>query len=110
MRRIHDLKLVRNQTPFFELSWTALHRIDETSPLYGETPESLAAREVVITVILTGTDETVAQSIHARQAYTPDTILWNMRFVDLFSKTPDGRRYIDYTCFHRVIPIAPNPE
>lgn len=110
MRRIHDLKLVRNQTPFFELSWTAMHPIDETSPLYGVTPASLAESESVITVILTGMDETVAQSIYARQAYTPDTVLWNMRFVDLFGKTAEGLRYIDYSCFHRVMPIVPSPE
>ena len=39
MQRQRDLKLVRHQSSFFGLSWTVVHPIDETSPLYGETPE-----------------------------------------------------------------------
>ncbi len=34
MRRFEELKLVRSRTPLFALSWTVMHRIDETSPFY----------------------------------------------------------------------------
>ena len=40
MRRFEELRLVRSRTPLFALSWTVMHRIDETSPLYGQTPDS----------------------------------------------------------------------
>ncbi|MGA7936508.1 MAG: ion channel [Kovacikia sp.] len=105
IRRLHDLKLVRSQSPFFFLTWTAMHPIDEDSPLYGETPESLAESEASILVTLTGIDETVAQTVHARNAFTTEEILWNMRFVDLFSNLPDGKRVIDYRHFHSVMPL-----
>ena len=42
LRRFHDLQLIRSHTPLFALTWTAMHPIDPSSPLYGETPESLA--------------------------------------------------------------------
>ncbi len=51
MRRIHDLKLQRNQTPSFMLSWSALHLIDEFSPLYGMTSELLAKTNSMIMVL-----------------------------------------------------------
>lgn len=105
MRRFYDLKLVRNQTRNFSLSWTVMHQIDESSPLFGETAESLTEAEMDIVVTLTGLDETVSQVIHARHYYLAEEVLWNMRFVDIFHTKSDGRRVIDYNRFHDVIPL-----
>ena len=106
MRRFYDLDLTRHQSPFFVLTWTALHPIDANSPLYGETPESLAQSTAEILVILTGVDETVAQTVHARHAYSAREILWNHQFVDVFSVLPNGQRVIDYTRFHHVMSLS----
>lgn len=103
LRRIHELKLVRDDSPLLILSWTAIHPIDESSPLHGETSESLAASEAEIIVVLVGIDETFSQTIHARYSYTPDEIVWNARFADILCVMPDGRRAIDYGLFHEVI-------
>ncbi|MBR8836309.1 MAG: ATP-sensitive inward rectifier potassium channel 10 [Stigonema ocellatum SAG 48.90 = DSM 106950] len=105
IRRIYDLKLLRNQTPSFTLSWTAMHPIDESSPLYGMTPESMMATTSSIVISLSGIDQTVVQLIHARHTYSPHEILWNHRFVDIFFHTPDGNRYMDYNYFHDVVPL-----
>ena len=105
MRRFHDLKLVRNQTPSFTLSWSVMHVIDEFSPLYGMTPESLTQTNTMLIVSLSGIDETVAQVVHARHSYGANEILWNNQFVDIFYHTPDGHRYIDYNRFHDVLPL-----
>lgn len=105
MRRFYDLKLVRSQTRTFALSWMVMHEIDESSPLYGATPESLEEAETDIIVTLTGIDETVSQTIHARHYYMTDEILWNMRFVDIFTRKPDGRRVLDLNRFHEVTPV-----
>lgn len=110
MRRFHDLKLVRSQNPIFSLSWTAMHPIDENSPLYGTTAEMLAEAESSLVVSLTGIDETVAQTIYARHTYVARDILWNKRFVDIVSRTEDGERSIDYTYFHDVMPVKPTVD
>ena len=102
MRRIRDLKLVRNQTPIFALSWTAMHPIDENSPLWGATPESLAEKAVEIVVTLTGLDETFSQTVHARHSYIASEVIWDRQFVDLFSQRPNGQYVIDYHHFHDV--------
>lgn len=104
-RRLYDLKLVRNQSRSFALSWTVMHQIDESSPLYGETPESLAQTQTDMVVTLTGLDETVSQTVHARHYYLTEEILWNRRFVDIILRNPDGWRDVDYTRFHDVTPI-----
>ncbi|NET56895.1 MAG: ATP-sensitive inward rectifier potassium channel 10 [Symploca sp. SIO2E6] len=102
MRRFYDLKLVRSQTPIFTLTWTVMHQIDESSPLYGATLESLIEAHSELVVILTGLDETVSQTIHARHSYIESEILWNQRFVDIFSRKRNGRWLIDYNHFHDV--------
>lgn len=87
------------------MSWTAIHPIDERSPFWKATPASLAAAEAEIIVSLTGLDETYAQTIHARQSYAADEIVWNARFVDILGRLPDGRMRIDYRHFHDVVPV-----
>ncbi|MEA5471468.1 ion channel [Spirulina sp. 06S082] len=103
IRRLHDLKLVRSNTPIFSLSWMVMHPIDEKSPLYGLTSEDLAELEASIIVTLTGLDETVSQTIHSRYMYMNHDILWNMRFVDVIETLPNGDRKINYSAFHDVV-------
>lgn len=105
MRRFHDLRLLRQRTPSFTLSWSVMHPVDEHSPLYGMTPESLVQSQTAIVISLSGIDETVAQTIHARHTYTAQDILWNHRFVDIFYDAPDGNRYLDYGLFHEAVPL-----
>jgi inward rectifier potassium channel len=102
-RRFETLRTIRSRSPVFILSWTVMHRIDETSPLYGETTESLWARRAELVVVLKGLDETFAQTIHARASYTPDEIAWGRQLVDIFSRREDGRTVIDYTHFHDIV-------
>jgi inward rectifier potassium channel len=107
IRRLRDLEMLRSQHALFALSWTAIHPITERSPLHGATPTSLAAAETEIIVSLTGLDETFSQTVHARHSYVPEEIMWNARFVDILSRLPDGRRLVDYTHFHDVVPAEP---
>jgi inward rectifier potassium channel len=105
MRKIYDLQMIRSQTPSFTLSWAAMHAIDQSSPLYGISPESLVKTNSSIVISLSGIDETVAQVVYARHIYAAQDILFNTRFVDIIHRTPDGHRYIDYKNFHDVVPL-----
>ncbi|MDP9104103.1 MAG: ion channel [Pseudomonadota bacterium] len=102
MRRFEDLKVMRSRSPLFALTWAIMHVIDETSPLYGETPESMEEEGLQLIVVLSGVDETFAQRIHARYAYLPEDVLWDKRFADVIIFDDDGRRIIDYGRFHDV--------
>jgi inward rectifier potassium channel len=108
IRRLLDMKVVRSRSPLFALSWMILHEIDESSPLFGATPESLAEDKVEILVIVAGVDETFAQRIHARHSYVPTEIAWNRRLADILTIGADGHRVIDYTRFHTLEPEIDN--
>jgi inward rectifier potassium channel len=104
VRRIRDLKLARSTSMIFALSWLVVHPIDEQSPLFGQTLESLRASNSLLFASLTGLDETFAQTIHARRSYSADEIAWGARFVDIMGATPDGRLSVDYSKFHLTRP------
>jgi inward rectifier potassium channel len=104
-RRFYDLPMVRSQTPLLALSWTVMHTLDVHSPLFGETPDTLATANVEIIVILTGMDETLSQTVHARHSFIAEEILWNHQFIDILGQTAAGQRTIDFQKFHQVKPI-----
>ncbi|MGC1307937.1 MAG: ion channel [Phormidesmis sp.] len=110
MRRFHDIQLVRSHTPVFSLSWTAMHQILPGGLLDGDTAESLRRDRAEIIVTLTGLDETLAQTIHARHTFIADDIHWEHRFADILLTGRHGRRVIDFNQFDVIYPISkPRP-
>jgi inward rectifier potassium channel len=105
MRRLHELKLVRDRSPAFLLSWTVMHTIDQSSPLCGLSMETMERLHAQILVSLTGVDETIEGTIHARHIYAARTLMFDRRFVDVIHMGNDGHRYLDYTHFHETAPI-----
>jgi len=105
-RRLHDLTLVRNRSPMFVLTWTAMHVIDEKSPLFGMDCGSPDSGLVSFIVTLMGHDGTYGQTIFARHVYYPEDLRIGHRFVDIISELPDGRMMVDYSLLHDTVPDA----
>jgi inward rectifier potassium channel len=106
-REFYPLRLERDRVAFFPLSWTVVHPIDESSPLHGLTPEQLAESDAEFLILLTGIDETFAQSVHARSSYKVDEVVWGARFANLFNPPrEDGTLSIDIGHLDRIEPPA----
>jgi inward rectifier potassium channel len=103
LRRFDELPVLRSKTPLFSLTWQVMHPIDEASPLFGQTTESLRAKKAEILVVMKGLDETFASTIHTRASYQPHEIVWGRRLADVFTNLPDGRRAIDFRRFHDIV-------
>jgi inward rectifier potassium channel len=100
-RKVTDLKLVRNRTPFFRLTWLVMHVIDEDSPLHGldlESDETIVAYNAVIV----GHDGIYGQTVYARHTWYPEDIRDGHDFVDVIETRPDGRLVVDYSRFHQT--------
>jgi inward rectifier potassium channel len=104
LRRYYELKLDRREHPMFSLSWTLFHVIDETSELYGLTPDDLAATEAAFALNVSGVDDNSAQQLYARQLYSHRDIRWNYRYRDITSLSAEGRLLLDYSLFHEITP------
>jgi inward rectifier potassium channel len=89
VRTYDQLALERTRVVFFPLSWTIVHPIDERSPLFGVTPEMLAANDAEFMIMLGGTDETFSQTVHARSSYKPPEIRFGHRFANIYNPVDD---------------------
>ena len=83
-RRYYPLQLERSSVVFLPLTWTVVHPIDPSSPLYGETEQSLRASQTEFLVLLSGFDETFSATVHTRTSFVPNEVLWGFRFASAF--------------------------
>ena len=107
--RLQDLSLVRDSTQVLARGWTVMHVIDESSPLYGLTPETLAANEMEFLASVVGTDDVSLQPVHGRHRYLDTDVVWGARHADVLSEREDGQIQMDVRKFHDVVPTLPTP-
>jgi inward rectifier potassium channel len=105
VRRAHDLALVRKGSALFSHVWTAIHPIGRDSPLQGESAGSLEGSEAEIIVNISGFDEALTRTVHARHVYPASRIRWNARFREIVKLREDGKRIIDYRKFHKTVAV-----
>jgi inward rectifier potassium channel len=89
MQRLYDLKLIRNKTPLFFLSWTVMHIIDEESPFNNLSLENYKERNLRIVISLKGIDDWSAQTVHTNEIYQYESIVKNKKFIDMVENHPD---------------------
>lgn len=104
-RRMYDLRLLRSRSPMFALSWTVYHPIDADSPLYGLGEAELGRGSPVLMITLSGVDDTFAQTVHARHAYTWRDLRWMHRFEDMIELHESGQRFMHFQKIHDVVPL-----
>lgn len=100
IRRQIDLKLERDLSLFFALTWTILHKIDESSPLYGYDKNTFLQDDVELSVSVVGYDSTFAQTVHSNIIYSAQDIIFDRYFEDVLEIGDDGKiTAIDYNKF-----------
>lgn len=101
-RRLHDVELVRNRIPLFAMAFTAMHRLDGTSPL-----ARLVDRDQLqfLVVTLQGTDSRTLQPVFTRAIFEQDQVRFGMGFADMMSIEDDGIRTVDLTKLDALEPM-----
>jgi inward rectifier potassium channel len=89
VRKFYDLDLERHRVVFFALSWTVVHPIDPSSPMWGLTPKDFRDTDAEILILLTATDETLSQVVHSRSSYKADEIVWDAKFANMFMRSEE---------------------
>ncbi len=103
-RRFYPLKLTRDENPIFALSWTIMHVIDETSPLYGWAQEDFDASDASLIVIFSGHDESSNQAVRGRRIYSVRDVVVDHEYADITRLDQNGAMTFDYTKFHDIKP------
>jgi len=105
-RRLYDLPLRRREQPVLLFGWLLMHVMDESSPLFGATPQSLTDEHAYVLLTVSGIDEVTGQRLIARHEYAAGGLHWNHAFVDILHTAEDGVDHFDYSKFHEVRPLS----
>ena len=83
-----------------------MHEITEKSLFFGPTAlDDLRAKNAEILLSLSGLDDTISQSIHARYRYAIDDVVLDHKFKDVISADEHGGRVLDYSVFHDIVAL-----
>src|SRR5467141_89613 len=104
-RHFYVLKLHFDRLTVFPAALTLRHTIDETSPLFGATPESLESSRVLFIISVVGIDPVNAAAVQTQKDYTWRDIRFGERFVEIYTELGEGRLTVDYGRLHDTEPV-----
>jgi inward rectifier potassium channel len=108
MKRVFKtLPLERATIDFLALTWTIVHPIDESSPLFGMKKEDVEREQAEVIVLIKGFDETFSQSVRARYSYRFDEVAWNARFTPAFDFDETGNMVLNINKVGSFKPLEP---
>jgi inward rectifier potassium channel len=102
--RMLDLQLTRDRALSLSRAWVVLHQIDEKSPLFNATEETLKQWDAEIDVLVVGIDDTHMQAVHAVHRYDYPEVKFGMRLADILSEE-GGDFIVDLRKFHELEPV-----
>ncbi len=105
-RKYYTLKLEVSNIIFFPMNWTMVHVINESSPLYGKTPEDLRQQEAEILIHIKGFDDTFSQVLHTNYSYRHEEIVWNARFKRAYETDENGNIIMHLNEIHSYETVA----
>jgi inward rectifier potassium channel len=108
VRKYKYLTLERHLVQFLPLSWTIVHPIDESSPLWGKGPDDLAQHQAEFLITIKAFDDTFFQTVHVRHSYRYEEVVWGARFVPAFEPDAQGEMVLDLSRLSEIAPVQ-NP-
>ena len=94
-RKYEPLTLERPNVYFFPLTWTVVHPIDESSPLWGKTAADLEGMQAEFLILIKGFDDTFSQTVNARYSYRYEDVEWGAKFSPAFSIDKEGELVLE---------------
>ncbi len=89
-RKFFNLKLELTKINFFPLSWTIVHPIDESSPLWGMTELEFQNSDIELISLIKAFDDTFSQTVYDRSSYKYHELVWGAKFIPMTEFTDKG--------------------
>ncbi len=109
-RRIYDLSLQRAHIPIFGLTWTLMHTIDETSPLYKYDAKSFGEFVTRLFLSIAARDPMLSAHVYDSKDYAADEVQFGHRDADAVAVDEQGRTIADMSRIGWTEPEAPVVE
>jgi len=95
-RHFYALKLHFDRLITFPAALTLRHTIDKTSPLYGETAESLEKGRALFMASVVGVETVIPAAVQCQKDYSWHDVRFGEWFVDVYTDDGNGRLTVDY--------------
>lgn len=105
-RHFYQLKLAFDRMIVFPAALTLRHIIDDQSPLYGATPESLESSRASLVASVVGIETVIPASVQTSKDYSWRDFRFGERFVDIYTEHGDGKLTVDYGRIHDTEPAS----
>lgn len=102
VRRFYSLKLHFERLIAFPAALTLRHTIDESSPVFGITPELLRASETRLMASVVCVDTVIPASVQSQQGYVWSDVRFGERFVEIYTELGANRLSVDYGRIHET--------
>ncbi len=99
-REFVALPLERNKINFLTMSWTIVHPIEETSPLYGVDIKEILKRDTELIILVKAINDTYSQTVYSRMSYKAVEFIEKARFIPIKQETGNGKINIDLKEIH----------
>lgn len=105
-RYFYNLKLHFHRLISFPAALTLRHTIDEQSPLFGETAESLAKSRAMFVASVVGIDPVIPAAGQTQHDYTWRDVRFGERFAEIYSEPSQGKLTVDFGRLHDTEPVG----
>lgn len=106
VRRFYPLQLQFNHLISFPAALTLRHEIDQTSPLFGLTPDDLKLTDSRMLVSIVCIDPVIQAPVQTQTEYVHEQIAWNQRFAEIYTEDAVGRYTVDYSKFDETVSLS----
>ncbi|KAK3547913.1 hypothetical protein QTP70_001014 [Hemibagrus guttatus] len=90
---------------FFISPLTLYHVIDQTSPFFEMSVDTLQNQDFELVVFMDSVAEYTSFSCQVRTSYIPKEIKWGYQFLPIISRTKAGKYRVDFWNFAKVMPM-----
>lgn len=90
LRNFFALKLERSKVNFLPYTWTVVHPIADTSPLFNLNEQQVRDNDAEFIVVIKAFDESSSQVVYSRSSYKATELKWGEKFVPIIQPEKDG--------------------
>lgn len=93
-REFHQLELERSKVIFLPSTWTIVHPITESSPLFNISESELLLRDAEFISVFKAFDEASSQTVYSRTSYNAAEVKWGNKFAYILH-LENGKQILD---------------
>jgi inward rectifier potassium channel len=101
-REFERLNLEVSRINFIPLSWTIVHPIDSSSPVFGWKEDDFSKNHAEVIILIRAINDTFSQTVYSRKSYKSNELIYGAKFKPLpTNQNKRGKISVSVTDIHK---------